>query len=50
MLREQFKAEAPSEQSTDAGHGDGTTRRSEEVFVMRTEQRGCIIRPIKLIN
>lgn len=50
MLREQFKAEAPSEQSIDAGHGDGTTCKSDEVFVMKTEQRGCIIRPINLIN
>jgi len=37
-------------ESTEAGHGDGLTRISEEVSVMEMERRGWIIWPYCLVN
>lgn len=43
MSREKSKGQIPEVESTDAEHRDGAVRKSEEVPVMGTEQRGCII-------
>jgi len=42
MLREKFKWRSHENESTDARHRGGATRRSDEVSVMEMEQRGCI--------
>jgi hypothetical protein len=44
MVREKLKWKIHKSESTDAGHGGGATRISDEVSVMETEQRGCIDR------
>lgn len=42
MLREKLKWKTHKSESTDAGHGGGATRSSNEVSVMEVERRGCI--------
>ena len=37
-------------ESTNAEHGGGATRISDEVSVMETEQRGCIDQLYNLVN
>jgi len=43
MIREKFKWRPHKNESTDAQHGGGVTRSSEEVFVMKMERRGYIV-------
>ena len=43
MLREKRKWWSHKRESTDAGHGGGTTRSSDEVCVMQMERRGCAV-------
>jgi RNA-directed DNA polymerase len=43
MLREKRKWWPHKRESTDAGHGGGTTRSSFEVCVMQMEPRGCAV-------
>ena len=43
MLREKRKWWSHKRESTDAGHGGGTTRSSDEVCVMQMERRGCTV-------
>ena len=44
MLREKFKWRPHENESTDAKHGGGATRSSDEVSVMEMERRGSIDR------
>jgi hypothetical protein len=50
MQREKFKWRPHEDESTDARHGDGAARSSEEISVMETERRGSIVRPYLGIN
>jgi len=50
MKREKFKWRTHEDESTDAGHGDGAARSSEEISVMGMERRGCIVQPYLRIN
>ena len=50
MLREKLKWKTHKSESTDAGHGGGATRISDEVSVMETERRGCIDRLYNVVN
>ena len=50
MLREKPKWRPHKGESTDAGHIDGATRSSVEVFVMEMERRGCVDRPYDVGN
>jgi RNA-directed DNA polymerase len=50
MLREKLKWRPHESESTDAEHGDGLTRSSDEVSVMEMERRGWIIQPCYLVN
>ena len=50
MIREKLKWRTHKSESTDAEHGDGITRSSEEVSVMEMERRGWIIWPYCLVN
>ncbi len=43
MLRENLKWKNHKRKRTDARHAGGTSRISDEVSVMGTERRGCII-------
>jgi hypothetical protein len=43
MLREKSKWKPHKDDSTDAAYRGGTARTSVEAFVMKVEQRGCII-------
>ena len=43
MVREKRKWWTHEGESTDAGHGGGTTRSSDEVCVMQMERRGCTV-------
>jgi len=42
MIREKFKWRSHKSESTDAEHGGGLTRSSDEVSVMEMERRGEI--------
>ena len=44
VLRENLKWRTHKRKSTDAEHGGGLTRSSDEVSVMGMERRGCIVR------
>ena len=50
MLREKPKWKPHEGESTNAEHGGGAARSSEEASVMGVEQRGCIDRLYDLIN
>jgi len=50
MLREKLKWMTHKSESTNAEHGGGATRISDEVSVMETEQRGCIDQLYNLVN
>jgi len=50
MLREKLKWKTHKSESTDAGHGDGATRISNEVSVMEVERRGCIDQLYNVVN
>jgi RNA-directed DNA polymerase len=50
MLREKSKWKPHEGESTDAEHGGGAARSSEEAPVMGAERRGCIDRSYDLIN
>jgi len=50
MQREKFKWRPHEDESTDARHGDGAVRSSEEISVMETERRSCIVQPYLRIN
>lgn len=50
MTREKPTWKPHGGESTDAGHRDGATRSSNEVPVMGTEPRGCIVQLCTLIN
>jgi len=50
MLREKSKWKPHEGESTDAEHGGGAARSSEEAPVMGVERRGCIDRSYDLIN
>jgi hypothetical protein len=50
MLREKPKWKPHEGESTDAEHGGGAVRSSEEAPVMGVERRGCIDRSYDLIN
>ena len=50
MLREKLKWRSHKSESTDAEHGGGATRSSEEVSVMEVERRGCIDRLYGMVN
>lgn len=43
MSREKLKWRTHKGESTDAGHGGGATRSSDEGSVMELEQRSCIV-------
>jgi RNA-directed DNA polymerase len=50
MPREKSKGQIPKDESTDAEHRDGAVRKSNEVPVMGTEQRDCIIQFYLAVN
>ncbi len=50
MLRGKFKERPPENESTDARHGGGPTRSSDEISVMGTERRGWVIQLYDLAN
>ena len=50
MLREKFKWRPHENESTDAGHGGGVARSSDEGSVMGLERRGYIVRLYLLVN
>ena len=50
MLREKLKWRTHESESTEAGHGGGITRSSDEVSVMGMERRGYIDRLYLLVN
>ena len=50
MLREKPKWKPHEGESTDAEHGGGATRSSDEVSVMGMERRGCIDQLYDLVN
>jgi len=50
MVREKLKWRSHESESTDAEHGGGPTRSSDEVSVMEMERRGWIVRPYWLVN
>jgi RNA-directed DNA polymerase len=50
MVREKPKWRPHKGESTDAGHRDGSTRSSVELFVMEMERRGCIDRLYNVVN
>ena len=50
MLREKSKWKPHEGESTDAEHGGGLLRSSEEVSVMEMERRGWLIRLYDLVN
>ncbi len=50
MLREKLKWRTHKGESTDAGHGGGATRISDEVSVIEVERRGCIDQLYNVVN
>jgi len=50
MPREKSKGHIPKGESTDAEHRDGAARSSDEVSVMGTERRDCIIQFYLAVN
>jgi hypothetical protein len=50
LLREKPKWRPYEGESTDAGHGGGVARSSDEVPVMGMERRGYIVQLYKLVN
>ena len=50
MVREKLKWRPYKSESTDAGHRDGATRSSVEIFVMEMERRGCVDRLYDVVN
>ena len=50
MPRENLKWRTHKRESTDAEHGGGLTRSSDEVSVMEMERRGWIDRSCELVN
>ncbi len=50
MLKEKLKWRPHKSESTDAGHRDGATCSSEEIFVMKVERRSCIVQLNWLVN
>jgi hypothetical protein len=47
MIREKSKWRPHKDDSTDAGHGGGVTRSSDEISVMEMERRGYIVQLYK---
>ena len=50
MLREKLKWRTHEGESTEAGHGGGITRSSDEVSVIEMERRGYIGRLYLVVN
>ena len=50
MLREKLKWRTHESESTDAEHGGGPTRSSDEVSVMGMERRGWVDRLNNVVN
>ncbi len=50
MLRETLKWRSHEGESTDARHGGGVARSSDEVPVMGMERRGYIVQLYELVN
>lgn len=51
MRRKNIKLEDPDKiESTEAWHGGGTSRSSEEVSVMEMEPRGCIVQLFRVVT
>ena len=50
MLREKLKWRPHKSESTNAEHGGGTTRISDEISVMEVERRGCIDQLYNVVN
>jgi RNA-directed DNA polymerase len=50
MLREKLKWRSHKNESTDARHGGGATRSSDEISVMGMERRGSIDQLYEVVN
>jgi len=50
MLREKSTWQTQEDESTNAGHGGGALRSSEEISVIEMERRECIVQLYYSIN